>query len=642
MNGFRNLREGSGTAPYQDECERTAAASNSEETGAVVKKLSCLTSALAILMVMFAAPDARAATDNVDCFPAALVAAINTANQDATPDTLKLAKSCVYELESAYHDGASGPTGLPRVTTAITIVGQGALIRRAQGAADFRIFEVGSNAAYGGALVLEGLTVSGGRAVGDSGGGIFVHNNGDLKLIRSTVGHNYSSVDGGGIFSNGDLAIIDSTITSNNAHHSGGGIFAAVVTVTNSAISWNNAADGPPVDPATYSYDPYFEGGGIAAARATVTGAVFDHNTAPAGGAIATGSLSAITRSLFFANVGGGVYFKPGGWKSFEASVTESTFTVNHPYAITAPTESTTLVLLQPLDLTIVNSTFFAWEDSTHILARGGLTVRNSTLVGGETGVVAEPVPESPDYAATFTNSIVTGASHANCSGALDGEAGVRNNLSDDDTCGPTFSVVDPMLGTLKLNGSVIPTIAPLPGSPAIDTGDLSPCPHGDQRGFTRPADGDLNGYAACDIGAFEVGAADVSITKEGDGAVSPGETLTYTINIRNTHGSATATDVEMIDDLPSGTVLESVRTSQGECTADANGEMETVRCTLGALEERKRATITIVVRVTEPESTLIVNTARLATSSPDPNLRNNAATASTDVRPALNEPAGA
>jgi hypothetical protein len=48
-------------------------------------------------------------------------------------------------------------------------------------------------------------------------------------------------------------------------------------------------------------------------------------------------------------------------------------------------------------------------------------------------------------------------------------------------------------------------TIAPLPGSAAIDLIPLTDCPGPlDQRGVARPIDGDRNGSAKCDAGAFE------------------------------------------------------------------------------------------------------------------------------------------
>ena len=63
---------------------------------------------------------------------------------------------------------------------------------------------------------------------------------------------------------------------------------------------------------------------------------------------------------------------------------------------------------------------------------------------------------------------------------------------------------VNPKLGTLADNGGFTPTYSLLPGSPAIDTGSPSTCPAMDQRDMLRPIDGDGNGSATCDVGAFE------------------------------------------------------------------------------------------------------------------------------------------
>jgi hypothetical protein len=53
-------------------------------------------------------------------------------------------------------------------------------------------------------------------------------------------------------------------------------------------------------------------------------------------------------------------------------------------------------------------------------------------------------------------------------------------------------------------NGGPTETHALLPGSPAVDAGDDTACPAADQRGVTRPVDGNGDGTAVCDIGAYE------------------------------------------------------------------------------------------------------------------------------------------
>lgn len=78
------------------------------------------------------------------------------------------------------------------------------------------------------------------------------------------------------------------------------------------------------------------------------------------------------------------------------------------------------------------------------------------------------------------------------------------SNLDSGITCGfggnkgSQFGA-DPMLGELEDNGGPTPTLALLDGSPAINQGNPSSCPHRDQRG--------LASVEICDVGAFEYNA---------------------------------------------------------------------------------------------------------------------------------------
>src|SRR5205823_6358251 len=96
-----------------------------------------------------------------------------------------------------------------------------------------------------------------------------------------------------------------------------------------------------------------------------------------------------------------------------------------------------------------------------------------------------------------------------NCDG---GVVSLGSNLDSGATCG--FAAAgdqsnrDPLLGPLADNGGPTQTQALLAGSPAIDAGSCANAAGvtvgEDQRGLSRPRDGDGDGISRCDVGALE------------------------------------------------------------------------------------------------------------------------------------------
>lgn len=195
-----------------------------------------------------------AATLPVACSVPALIAAINTANTNAEPDTVELAAGCTYDLSAIDNTSLGDPEGLPIILTddAVLIHGHGATIRRssASGTPEFRVMHVrvANSAGTGGSALfaMDDVSVENGdvRTAQGSGGGIYLDpaqsTPGLVQLSQVRVVGNHAFT-GGGISTSAPLDLSGSTVEGNHADAYAGGILvaSAPLTVTSSRIADN-------------------------------------------------------------------------------------------------------------------------------------------------------------------------------------------------------------------------------------------------------------------------------------------------------------------------------------------------------------------------------------------------------------------
>lgn len=165
----------------------------------------------------------------------------------------------------------------------------------------------------------------------------------------------------------------------------------------------------------------------------------------------------------------------------------------------------------------ITNSTFYGnavldEQDGMGgaLMASAGTELHNCTLVFNRAGLTGGAILSGSSSKPTLINTLVaynTSASGMgmNCShNLIDGGGNLHYPGGKESSCISGLTVREPALGLLQDNGGFTRSIAPQLGSPALDAGTDS-CPATDQRGLSRPRDGNGDGVARCDIGAVEM-----------------------------------------------------------------------------------------------------------------------------------------
>jgi uncharacterized repeat protein (TIGR01451 family) len=125
---------------------------------------------------------------------------------------------------------------------------------------------------------------------------------------------------------------------------------------------------------------------------------------------------------------------------------------------------------------------------------------------------------------------------------------------------------------------------------------------------------------------------ADLSITNTSSSdVVASGRSLLYTITVSNA-GPEIATGVTVTDVTPAGTTFNAVAATQGTCKGPAIGSTGAISCSLGSLGPGGSATIWIVVNVAATSGSVVINTAKVTSTSKDPNEADNLASDTTGV----------
>lgn len=425
-----------------------------------------------------AVPVAEAAIINVDG-SCSIQDAIRSANTDAVvsgceagsgDDTINIPFQTI-SLTSAAIDGEQfGPSGLPLISSNITILGNGSTIERPSGT-EFRILatDSGTNAV----LTMESVTLTGGIAKygvsGGYGGAIYVGEDTSLILNAATISGNRSYGSGGGVYSYGatGVQINDSTIENNTADYIGGGVSSredGLVKIDRTTIDGNTAGSGG-------GMSVFYTEGLVTVSDSTISNNILpvDNPTGGKGAGIVTyrGSL-AVQNSTISSNTSSnsssGLYLNASKSRVFNTTIAN-----NQPATTIVTAGNPTYVNT----LTLVNSVVVSPEASD-----------TCYILGGNPAISVRQLENSN----WFTDTT--------CDGIDDG---------------------DPLLGPLANNGGPTLTHGPTFNSPLIGAASSAACPDLDQRGADRESAGLFmpikaqNGKFAivsidgeCDIGAVE------------------------------------------------------------------------------------------------------------------------------------------
>lgn len=352
-----------------------------------------------------------------------------------------------YTLSRSGSDNVNS-TGDLDLTTGMALYGQGAATRII-GLTNERVVDLDPGNTLGHTFQLRDLTVRGGGGGAFFGFGAGINassgstpGNEHLALNGVEVRNNTTQLAGGGVRANGPTVVINSTIADNTAASDGGGL----------------------------SF------GGDANTRVDVAFSTISGNAS-------TGAFSG----------GGGGIHSTSNTSIYNVTVSGNQAR-NNGGGILSTTASGRMNLI---GVTISNNR--ADSDGANGGLGGGIRIEgnfafitNTAFAGNLAGTGS--VPSDCDKSAGLTN-VTLASNHLEAATSTCGFASGTGDVLG----------TPALLGALGNNGGTTQTQLPQSGSPLIDSGLQDNCLTSDQRGVTRPLDGDSSGEPGCDKGAVEV-----------------------------------------------------------------------------------------------------------------------------------------
>lgn len=266
------------------------------------------------------------------------------------------------------------------------------------------------------------------------------------------------------------------------------------------------------------------------------------------------------------------------------------------------------------------------------LLSLANVTISDNAAPAGNGGGISNNTSTADGFVSLRNTIVANSPAGGNCLGAFNS---LGYNISSDGTC--AFAAAgdrnstDPRLGPLQDYGGSTATHALL-GGLAIDGGTNTNCTASDQRGVSRPADGNLNGASTCDIGAYEVEPVDMRISymSSSPDPVRAGDSLIYMIDVRN-GGPSIASGVTLVDTLPAGVIYTNyAETRGGSCTHVGS----TLSCNLNSLRSGFVWTIYIYTTVNPVTGGMVTNSAVAGAAGADLDTTNDHDDISTVVTP--------